>query len=53
MKLKMPSIVDEWLELLLRIRELSNSNLSSETADSDRGFSWFSQSLQANVGIVT
>jgi hypothetical protein len=37
-----PSVAAEWLTLLLRIRELSGSNLSPETGYPDWRFSWFS-----------
>jgi hypothetical protein len=46
------NIMVEWLTLLLRILELPDSNLGPETSHPDGGFSWLSQSLQANSGIV-
>jgi hypothetical protein len=41
----------EWLTLLLRIREVLDSNLGLETGYADEGFIDFPQSLQANARI--
>jgi hypothetical protein len=46
-----PNIVVEWLTLLLRIRDVSGSNLGPET-DYSESFSAFPQSVQANAATV-
>jgi hypothetical protein len=43
--------VVEWLAFLLRIREITGSNFSSESGYFDGGFSCFSQCLQSNAVI--
>jgi hypothetical protein len=46
------NVLIEWLAFLLRVRDTPGSNLGQETGYPDRGVSGFSQSMQANAGIV-
>jgi hypothetical protein len=46
------NLAAEWLALLFRIRNVLDSNLDPETGYPGEGFRDFSQSLEANAGIV-
>lgn len=47
-----PSVVVDWLTLLLRVREAPGTNPGPETGYSDDSFCGFSQSVQADAGTV-
>jgi hypothetical protein len=46
------NVVDEWLTLMLRIREVPGSNLGPVAVYDDWGFRGFTQFIEATAGII-